>query len=75
MRDRGLLTIDELTVMEQANALARQIDAFLIAREGNVLHKLIAIGGVQRNETFEIQVKAQVELVDIVKPRSDSPLI
>lgn len=75
MRDRGLLTIDESTVMEQANALARQIDAFLIAREGNVLHKLIAIGGVQRNETFEIQVKAQVESVDIVKPLFDSPLI
>ncbi|MBX3082818.1 MAG: amidohydrolase family protein [Anaerolineae bacterium] len=75
MRDRSLLTIDESTVMEQANALAREIDAFLIAREGNVLHKLIAIGGVQRDETFEIQVKAQVESKDIVKPLFESPHI
>jgi 5-methylthioadenosine/S-adenosylhomocysteine deaminase len=60
MRDRSLLTIDEAAVMEQARSIARQIDTFLMAREGNVLNKLIAIGGVSQHESFEIQVKARV---------------
>jgi 5-methylthioadenosine/S-adenosylhomocysteine deaminase len=37
-----------------------QIDEFLIAREGSVLNKLLAIGGVERLESFEIQVKAHL---------------
>ncbi|MCC7452045.1 MAG: amidohydrolase family protein [Anaerolineae bacterium] len=60
MRDRKLLTIDEAAVMQQAVVIAKQIDSFLIAREGNVLNKLIAIGGVQQKESFEIQVKARL---------------
>jgi len=60
MRERELLTIDERSLMQKARLLAKDIDAFLIAREGNVLNKLIAIGGVERNESFEIQVKAQL---------------
>src|SRR5205085_77233 len=60
MRDRRLLTIDEATIIKEADVLARQIDAFLIAREGNLINKLLAIGGVERRESFEIQVKAQL---------------
>jgi len=60
MKDRKLLTIDEAAVMQQAVVIAKQIDSFLIAREGNVLNKLIAIGGVQQKESFEIQVKARL---------------
>ena len=60
MRDRRLLTLDEQGLRSAAQALAEQIDAFLIAREGNVLDKLVAIGGVEITETFEIQVKVQV---------------
>lgn len=75
MRDRALLTIDETTIMAEANVVARKIDAFLTAREGNVLHKLIAIGGVQRDETFEIQVKAQVTSADVIKPLLDSAAV
>ncbi len=60
MRDRQVLTVDEKTVMAQAQTMARQIDSFLSAREGNVLNKLIAIGGVLQRESFEIQVKARV---------------
>jgi 5-methylthioadenosine/S-adenosylhomocysteine deaminase len=66
MRDRKVLTIDEAAVMEQAQAIAQQIDRFLIAREGNVLNKLIAIGGVSQRESFEIQVKARVADPNIV---------
>jgi 5-methylthioadenosine/S-adenosylhomocysteine deaminase len=60
MRDRKVLTVDEAAAMKEAAALAKQIDSFLIAREGNVLNKLIAIGGVEQEESFEIQVKARL---------------
>lgn len=58
LRDRQLLTIDEPAVIEQAQLVAVRIDAFLRDREQNVLSKLVAIGGLQRSESFEVQVKA-----------------
>src|SRR5512141_589908 len=61
MRDRKLLTIDIEFVVEQAQAIAAKIDAFLTAREGNVLNKLIAIGGLAQEESYEVQVKAAIE--------------
>ncbi len=61
MRNRVLLTLDEDDIRRRANALAAQIDAFLIEREGDVLSKLAAIGGVQQEESFEIQVKAHLD--------------
>jgi 5-methylthioadenosine/S-adenosylhomocysteine deaminase len=65
MYDQRLLTVDEAALLAEANALAREIDQFLIAREGNLLNKLIAIGGVERAESFEIQVKSHLpERVD-----------
>jgi 5-methylthioadenosine/S-adenosylhomocysteine deaminase len=60
MRDRRLLTLDESDLRAAAQSLAGQIDNFLIAREGNILDKLVAIGGVEISKTFEIQVKVQV---------------
>lgn len=58
MRDRALLTIDEAAVKREAEVVARQIDQFLTNRERDVLRKLLAIGGLQQTESFEIQVKA-----------------
>ncbi len=69
MRDHTLLTIDEAAIRAVATDYARQIDAFLIAREGNVLSKLVAIGGLEQEESFEIQVKAHAvnpQIVDAV---------
>ena len=60
MRDRELLTVDEQALMADARKLAQKIDAFLIEREGSVLRKLVAIGGLERKETFEVQVKAHL---------------
>jgi 5-methylthioadenosine/S-adenosylhomocysteine deaminase len=60
MRDRELLTLDESGLRSAAQNLAQRIDAFLIARIGNVLDQLVAIGGVEITETFEIQVKVKV---------------
>ncbi|MGQ9907669.1 MAG: amidohydrolase family protein [Candidatus Flexifilum sp.] len=61
MRDRQLLTIDEAAVKREAEVVARRIDQFLTQRERDVLRKLLAIGGLQQTESFEIQVKAPLE--------------
>lgn len=75
MRDRQLLTVDEASVMKSASVLAKQIDAFLIAHEGNILSKLITIGGVEQTETFEIQVKALLPNSDAVTRLLNAPHI
>jgi 5-methylthioadenosine/S-adenosylhomocysteine deaminase len=61
LRERRLLTLDEVAIRAQANAVAQQIDTFLVEREGDVLRKLAAIGGVQQEESFEVQLKARVD--------------
>jgi 5-methylthioadenosine/S-adenosylhomocysteine deaminase len=60
MHDRRLLTVDEKAVLEHAQAIATRIDAFLLEREENLLDKILAIGGVQPTEVFEVQVKARI---------------
>jgi 5-methylthioadenosine/S-adenosylhomocysteine deaminase len=61
MRDRELLTLDVEELRERARKTARRIDHFLMEREESVLNKLIAIGGVDRVETFEVQVKVHLD--------------
>jgi 5-methylthioadenosine/S-adenosylhomocysteine deaminase len=67
MRDRVLLTLNEAAIVESAEQIARRIDAFLIAREGNILSKLLAVSAdFIPQETFEIQVKIGLpELIDV----------
>jgi 5-methylthioadenosine/S-adenosylhomocysteine deaminase len=60
LRQRDVLTIDVPQVMGQAQAIARKIDAFVVAREGSVLDKLLAIGGLAQQESYEVQVKVPV---------------
>jgi len=61
MRDRRLLTLDEPAIFDRAAGIARQIDAFLTAREGSILSKLLAISAdFMPQETYEIQVKIQL---------------
>ena len=66
MRDRRLLTVDTTTVVAQAQAIAQQIDQFLLTREGNLFDKLIAIGGIAQEESYEVQVKVAVEDADAI---------
>ncbi len=61
LRDRDLLTVDEAALAERARAYALQIDAFLRAREENVLSKLVAVSELQQAESFEVQVKARID--------------
>jgi 5-methylthioadenosine/S-adenosylhomocysteine deaminase len=60
MRGRRLLTLDEAALLAQAEEYAHRIDQFLIEREQSVLSKLIAIGGAQEGESFEVQAKARL---------------
>lgn len=60
MRDRIVQTLSEQEILGEAMDLASQIDAFLIEREASVLSKLLAIGGVRREESFEVQYKARL---------------
>lgn len=62
MRDRHLLTVDQELIKKQAAEVAAQIDAFVIQRESSPYNKLVLLQGVQRQESFEIQVK--VPLID-----------
>lgn len=61
MRQRSLLTIEEGQLIEAANTYAKKIDAFLIAREQSVLSKLIALGGSTEEQSFEVQLKVEVD--------------
>jgi len=61
MHDRKLLTIDEAAVTTAANDYAKRIDVFLTGREQSILRKLVAIGGVTQEESFEVQVKARID--------------
>jgi 5-methylthioadenosine/S-adenosylhomocysteine deaminase len=60
MRARELLTIDEQPLLEAAAEYAHEIDAFLITREGSLLSKLVAIGGAEREESYEVQIKVRL---------------
>ncbi len=60
MRDRQLLTVDESAALAQAAKLAAKINVFFVRREKDVLNKLLAIGGLAQEETYEVQVKARL---------------
>jgi len=61
MRSKELLTIDVDTLIPKAQELAKEIDRFLIERFQSVYSKLIAIGGAQEQESYEVQVKVKLD--------------
>lgn len=69
MQDRQLLTVDTKALQEEAAALAGKIDTFLSKREESVLSKLVAIGGVAQDKTFEVQVKVQLQDLKALEAR------
>ncbi|MBC8075806.1 MAG: amidohydrolase family protein, partial [Chloroflexales bacterium] len=60
VRDRELLTLDESAILARAQQIADRINTFLAGREQNLLDKLLALGDVDQDEIFEVQVKAHV---------------
>ncbi|MCB0191166.1 MAG: amidohydrolase family protein [Anaerolineae bacterium] len=67
MQNKKLLTIDEKYVIKEAQKIAKRIDAFLAAREGNLMSKILAISAdFIPQETFEVQVKVGLpEMIDL----------
>ncbi len=60
MRDRKLLTVNEEEARQGAAKVAAQIDAFVAERESSPYNKLVFLSGVQRQESFEVQIKVPV---------------
>ncbi|NOZ06218.1 MAG: amidohydrolase [Chloroflexi bacterium] len=60
LRDGQLLTVDLPAIAKEAQQQSEQIYAFLAEREGDLLSKLVAISTVEHQETFEVQVKAEL---------------
>lgn len=75
MRSRNLLTLDEQQLIQDAQAYAGKIDAFLIKREKSVLSKLIAIGGAMEEESFEVQAKVRIKDPDRIIEALKKPAI
>lgn len=75
MRDRQLLTIDEEAVMTEAEELSKKINVFFVEREKDLINKLLAIGGLDQEETFEIQVKARIPQDVRIEAWLDNPEI
>ncbi len=69
LRDGELLTIDLPEVIAETQRLADGINAFLKERESSLLNKLLALGGLEQQETFEVQVKARVDDLTAVEAR------
>jgi 5-methylthioadenosine/S-adenosylhomocysteine deaminase len=61
LRSRQLLTLNEQELLVNAADVAKRIDSFLIEREQSVLSKLIALGGLMEQESFEVQIKVRVD--------------
>jgi len=66
MRDRELLTLNERQLIEEAQSYAKKIDTFLIKREQSVLSKLVAIGGMMEEQSFEVQAKVHIDDPDSI---------
>lgn len=79
MRDRELLTVNADELLVQAQEFAGRVDAFLEAREGNLLSKLAAVsGGLSRGESFEVQLKAEIDdpaIVDTLLEHEDVEIV
>jgi 5-methylthioadenosine/S-adenosylhomocysteine deaminase len=66
MRDRELITVNEDEILKEAGEYARKIDLFLVQREESLLSKLIAVGGLTEEESFEVQAKTSISDPDKV---------
>ena len=57
MRTGELLTVETEPLIESAAGYAKRISAFLVEREDSVVSKLVAIGGAEQEESYEVQIK------------------
>ncbi|MBT3336321.1 MAG: amidohydrolase [Anaerolineae bacterium] len=75
MRERELLTLDEVALMKEAQIYAEKIDDFLLEREQSLFSKLVALGGSMEEESFEVQTKVKIaSQVDVLAAIAASDL-
>ncbi len=60
LQNKILLTVDEASAKAEAAKVAAKIDAFVLERESSPYNKLVFLAGVERQESYEVQVKAPV---------------
>lgn len=60
LRAGKLLTVDEQTAVAEAAQVAAQIDAFVQRREASPYNKLVLLSGVERQKSFEVQIKVPI---------------
>jgi len=75
LQNQQLTTLSEGELLLQAAAYAEKIDAFLIEREQSVLSKLVAIGGAEQQESFEVQTKVRIKDPDLIIAALQKPEI
>ncbi len=75
MRDQDLLTVDETTAVAEAAEVAAAIDAFVADREASPYNKLILLAGVQRQKSFEVQIKVPIESREAIIAALDNEAI
>lgn len=73
MRDRNLLTINIDEIKQQAIDYAEKVDKFLLVHENDVISKLVAVGGLEQTESFEVQVKARLIDPSAIEELLDHP--
>lgn len=72
MRDRQLTTVNAEALVSEAQAYAEKIGAFVATHQGDVLRKLLAISvGLERSESFEVQVKAVLQDPSVIETLFD----
>lgn len=60
LRSGDLQTVDEAQTRQEAMAVAQEIDAFVAERESTAYNKLVYLAGVERQESFEVQLKVPI---------------
>lgn len=73
MRDRELLTLNEAEILKQAAEYSVKVDTFLAEQQKDTLSKLAVIGGLERSESFEVQVKAALHDEKLVEKLLSHP--
>jgi len=58
--------VDEAAARAEAIEVAKRIDDFVVERESSPYNKLVLLAGVQRLESFEVQVKAPLDDATVV---------
>ncbi len=67
MRNREVLSANEKEVLSWARDIAKNINVFLSERQEDLVAKLAMLGGVEQEETYEVQIKLPLRDRDPVR--------